>query len=98
MNTNKIIGVNGFGRIGRYVTRLAILDPEVEVALINDLSDVNTLMHLFKYDSIHGRFEIDFEIEDNLVRFSNGKKISFSQERDPGLIEWSKYRLSLIHI
>ena len=62
MNTKKIIGVNGFGRIGRYFTRLAILDPEVEVALINDLADVHTLMHLFKYDSIHGRFDLEFSI------------------------------------
>ena len=63
MNSKKIIGVNGFGRIGRYFTRLAILDPEVEVGLINDLSDIKTLMHLFKYDSIHGRFNLDFKIE-----------------------------------
>ena len=74
MSTNKIIGVNGFGRIGRYLTRLAILDPEVEIAIVNDLSDVHTLMHLFKYDSVHGRFEIDFKIEGNLVLFENGKK------------------------
>jgi glyceraldehyde 3-phosphate dehydrogenase len=44
MNSKKIIGVNGFGRIGRYFTRLAILDPEVEVGLINDLSDIKTFM------------------------------------------------------
>ena len=96
MSTNKIIGVNGFGRIGRYLTRLAILDPEVEVALVNDLSDVHTLMHLFKYDSVHGRFEIDFKIEGNVVLFENGKKISFSQQRDPGLIEWSKFGASTV--
>ena len=96
MSTNKIIGVNGFGRIGRYLTRLAILDPEVEVALVNDLSDVHTLMHLFKYDSVHGRFEIDFKIEGNVVLFENGKKMSFSQQRDPGLIEWSKFGVSTV--
>ena len=96
MSTNKIIGVNGFGRIGRYLTRLAILDPEVDVALVNDLSDVHTLMHLFKYDSVHGRFEIDFKIEGNVVLFENGKKMSFSQQRDPGLIEWSKFGTSTV--
>ena len=96
MSTNKIIGVNGFGRIGRYLTRLAILDPEVEVALVNDLSDVHTLMHLFKYDSVHGRFEIDFKIEGNVVLFENGKKMSFSQQRDPGLIEWYKFGVSTV--
>ena len=96
MSTNKVIGVNGFGRIGRYLTRLAILDPEVEVALVNDLSDVHTLMHLFKYDSVHGRFDIDFKIEGNVVLFENGKKMSFSQQRDPGLIEWSKFGASTV--
>ena len=96
MSTNKFIGVNGFGRIGRYLTRLAILDPEVEVALVNDLSDVHTLMHLFKYDSVHGRFDIDFKIEGNVVLFENGKKMSFSQQRDPGLIEWSQFGASTV--
>ena len=96
MSTNKVIGVNGFGRIGRYLTRLAILDPEVEVALVNDLSDVHTLMHLFKYDSVHGRFDIDFKIEGNVVLFENGKKMSFSQQRDPGLIEWSQFGASTV--
>ncbi|MDC0302094.1 type I glyceraldehyde-3-phosphate dehydrogenase [bacterium] len=96
MNSKKIIGVNGFGRIGRYFTRLAILDPEVEVGLINDLSDIKTLMHLFKYDSIHGRFNLDFKIEGNLVRFSNGKTVAFSQERDPSSIRWSDFKVSTV--
>ena len=89
--SNKKIGVNGFGRIGRYVTRLAILDPEIEIGLVNDLSDINTLMHLFKYDSIHGRFDLDFEIKGNQVLFSNGKKFSFSQEKHPESIPWNEY-------
>ena len=96
MSTNKIIGVNGFVRIGRYLRRLAILDPEVEVSLVNDLSDVHTLMHLFKYDSVHGRFDIDFKIEGNVVLFENGKKMSFSQQRDPSLIEWSKFGVATV--
>ena len=58
-NKNKV-GINGFGRIGRYVTRLAILDPEVEIGLVNDLADIHSLMHLFKYDSVHGSFDISF--------------------------------------
>jgi glyceraldehyde 3-phosphate dehydrogenase len=96
MNSKKIIGVNGFGRIGRYFTRLAILDPEIEIGLINDLSDINTLMHLFKYDSVHGRFNLDFEIEGDLVRFSNGKTVAFSQERDPSSIRWSDFKVSTV--
>ena len=73
----KIVGINGFGRIGRCFTRLALLDPNIEVALINDLADVNTLAHLLKYDSIHGGLSIDFTIEGTSLLFSNGKKITF---------------------
>ena len=89
--SQKKIGVNGFGRIGRYFTRLAILDPNTDVTLVNDLSDIQTLMHLFKYDSVHGRFDLGFEIKGNQVFFSNGKKLSFSQEKNPEFIPWAQY-------
>ena len=96
MSEEKKIGINGFGRIGRYVTRLAILDPAVEIGLINDLAGIDTLMHLFKYDSVHGKFELDFEVSGNDVLFSNGKKVTFSQERDPSLIPWSDYQVNTV--
>ena len=85
----KIVGVNGFGRIGRCFTRIALLDPQVEVALVNDLADIQTLAHLLKYDSIHGPFGLEFNIEGNSLVFSNGKKITFINERDPEQINWS---------
>lgn len=85
----KIVGVNGFGRIGRCFTRIALLDPQVEVALVNDLADIQTLAHLLKYDSIHGPFGLDFTIEGTSLVFSNGKKITFINERDPEQINWA---------
>ncbi len=85
----KIVGVNGFGRIGRCFTRIALLDPQVEVALVNDLADIQTLAHLLKYDSIHGPFGLEFTIEGNSLVFSNGKKITFINERDPEQINWA---------
>ncbi len=85
----KIVGVNGFGRIGRCFTRIALLDPQVEVALVNDLADIQTLAHLLKYDSIHGPFGLDFTIEGSSLVFSNGKKITFINERDPEQINWA---------
>tara|TARA_E500000331_G_C17243981_1_gene708337 strand:- start:1219 stop:2220 length:1002 start_codon:yes stop_codon:yes gene_type:complete len=94
-NKNKV-GINGFGRIGRYVTRLAILDPEVEIGLVNDLADIHSLMHLFKYDSVHGSFDISFEITDDTVVFSNGKSMRFSQHRDPSQIEWAKNNVTTV--
>ena len=71
-----VIGINGFGRIGRCFTRIALNDNSIEIALINDLSDISTLAHLLKYDSIHGTLNISFTIEGNTLHFENGKKIS----------------------
>jgi glyceraldehyde 3-phosphate dehydrogenase len=92
----KVIGVNGFGRIGRYFTRLTLDNPEVDVAVINDLADIKTLAHLFKYDSIHGRLKHTFEIEGNTLVFSNGKKIVFSQEKDPSQINWGLHKVEIV--
>ena len=96
MSVKNKIGVNGFGRIGRYLTRMAILDPNVEIGLINDLADIEALMHLFKYDSVHGKFELDFEISGDTVVFSNGKRLAFSQQRNPELIPWSDYEVHTV--
>ena len=96
MQNIKKIGINGFGRIGRYLTRLAILDPQVEIGLVNDLADIHSLMHLFKYDSVHGGFDISFKITDDTVVFSNGKSMRFSQQRDPSQIEWAKNNVATV--
>jgi glyceraldehyde 3-phosphate dehydrogenase len=92
----KVVGVNGFGRIGRCFTRIALLDPQVEVALVNDLADIKTLAHLLKYDSIHGPFSLEFQIEGNCLIFENGKKITFISERDPEQINWSAYAVDVV--
>lgn len=92
----KIVGINGFGRIGRCFTRLALLDPNIEVALVNDLADVNTLAHLLKYDSIHGGLNLPFTIEENSLHFSNGKKIYFINEKNPSDINWSAHNVAYV--
>ena len=51
------VAINGFGRIGRIATRVILKTPGLELVAINDLTDTHTLAHLFKYDSIHGRFD-----------------------------------------
>lgn len=89
------IGVNGFGRIGRYFTRLS-LDNNVDVAVVNDLADINTLAHLFKYDSIHGGLKYAFKVERNKIVFENGKEIIFISERNPENIGWDKYGVNLV--
>lgn len=92
----KVIGVNGFGRIGRYFTRLALDSSSVDVAVVNDVSDIKTLAHLLKYDSIHRGLKHAFSIEGNKLIFENGKEIHFTQERDPSLIPWEKYGVEIV--
>jgi len=92
----KTVGVNGFGRIGRCFTRIALQDPGVNVALVNDLADVATLAHLLKYDSIHGPFGLSFEIQGNTLQFENGKQIVFISERNPELINWAAYGVEVV--
>ncbi|HZP80546.1 MAG TPA: type I glyceraldehyde-3-phosphate dehydrogenase [Chthonomonadaceae bacterium] len=85
------VGINGFGRIGRLSLR-AILQRypnDIEVVAINDLTDVQTNAHLFKWDSTYGPFEgaVATEEADFVV---NGKKILVFAERDPAAIPWDK--------
>ena len=92
----KIIGVNGFGRIGRYFTRLSLDSMEVNVAVVNDLADIKTLAHLLKYDSVHRGLKHSFTIEGNQLIFENGKRILFIREKDPKAIKWSDYNVEIV--
>ena len=89
MNSIKKVGVNGFGRIGRFFTRLSLQNPNLDVVAVNDLADIKTLAHLFKYDSIHGGLNEEFTLEGNKMIFSNGKTIVFTQEKEVSNIPWS---------
>ncbi|TXI87613.1 MAG: aldehyde dehydrogenase, partial [Crocinitomicaceae bacterium] len=92
----KVIGVNGFGRIGRYFTRLSLQQASLDVAVVNDLAPIETLAHLFKYDSVHGGLKVDFKREGNALVFENGKKIVFTQEKNPANIPWSEYGVNYV--
>ncbi len=85
------VGINGFGRIGRLVTRAILADysDKIQIISVNDLTDAKTLAHLFKYDSAHGKFNGEVRADgDNLV--INGEKIKVSAERDPAKLSWGK--------
>ena len=92
----KNIGVNGFGRIGRYFTRLALLRDDVNVAVVNDLADIKALAHLLKYDSVHSKLNLEFKIIENSIVFENGKEIVFLKEKSPELIQWGKYGVEIV--
>ncbi len=85
------VGINGFGRIGRMVLRAAIQEAEfsnIEVVAINSSYDVEYMMYMLKYDSVHGRFNASVEA-DNGHLVVNGKKIHLTAERDPANINWN---------
>jgi glyceraldehyde 3-phosphate dehydrogenase len=92
----KVIGVNGFGRIGRYFTRLSLLDNSIDVALVNDVADIQTLAHLFKYDSVHRGLNQSFSVQGDTLIFDNGKKIVFTSHKNPAEIPWGKYSVEIV--
>ena len=89
------VGINGFGRIGRIVYRIASQDPEIEVVAVNDLTDAKTLAHLLKYDSTHGRFPGTVEAGDGCL-IVNGKEIKVIAERDPAQLPWGDLGVDVV--
>ncbi len=83
------IGINGFGRIGRNVFKIALERPNMEVVGINDITENKVLAHLLKYDSTQGKFEGSVSYDDNGL-IVNGKKIKVSAERNPANIPWAE--------
>lgn len=81
------IGINGFGRIGRSIFRAALNRPELEITVINDLTDACTLGHLLKFDSVHGELPYDVEAEDGLIRVQ-GKKITVTSGKELRQLPW----------
>ena len=94
MNTIRI-GINGFGRIGRQLTKLLLGSKNFKLSAINDLSDSNTSSHLFKYDTSYGSFNGEVHSnEDQLI--INGKEIHKFSEKDPSKINWSDYDVDIV--
>src|ERR1700750_3230302 len=91
------VGINGFGRIGRWVFRaLAARRQDFEVAAINDLSDAKHLALLLKYDSVYGRFKCMVEAGE-LFLFVNDEEMFFFQEKGAATLRWKalKFQFAL---
>jgi glyceraldehyde 3-phosphate dehydrogenase len=84
------IGINGFGRIGRLVFRAALQHPDVEVVAINDLTDAPTMAHLLKYDSVHGRLDLNISAKDDAI-VVDGKSIAYTAVKDPENLNWKDF-------
>jgi glyceraldehyde 3-phosphate dehydrogenase len=85
------VGINGFGRIGRMVLRAAVQEAEfsdIQVVAINSSYELDYMLYMLKYDSVHGRFDAKLETRNGHL-VVNGKKIHISAERDPVNIDWT---------
>ncbi len=89
------VGINGFGRIGRFVFRAAAARDDIEIVGINDLIDVDYMAYMLKYDSTHGRFNGTVEVVDgNLV--VNGKTVRVTAERNPENLKWNEINAEVV--
>lgn len=89
------VAINGFGRIGRVVYRIAHDNPDIEVVAVNDLTDAGTLAHLLKYDSTHGRFPATVEAKDGALAV-DGKEIKVLAEKDPAKLPWGELGVDVV--
>ncbi|MCW5819711.1 MAG: type I glyceraldehyde-3-phosphate dehydrogenase [Trueperaceae bacterium] len=88
------IGINGFGRIGRQIFRIAH-QRGLDVALVNDLTDTTTLAHLLKYDSNYGRFPGEVGHDDKNI-IVDGSRVAVTAHKDPTAIPWGEYGVDLV--
>ena len=91
----KRIAINGFGRIGRTLSRILLSDDRFEIVAINDVSDVKTLAHLFKYDSVHGKNPLQISVKDNLL-IAKETVIPFLQKNHPSEIDWKIFQPDVV--
>ena len=92
------VGINGFGRIGRMVLRAAINEPEfsnIGIVAINSSYDIDYMIYLLKFDSVHGRFNAKLEANNGALVL-NGKRIHITAERAPANIDWTKANVDIV--
>ena len=89
------VGINGFGRIGREVFRVAFTNPDVEVVAVNDLTDAETLAHLLKYDSVHGTFPHEVTVDGDCI-VVDGKKVQVLAQTDPAKMPWGELGVEIV--
>lgn len=90
------VGINGFGRIGRNYLRAALVQgADIEVVAVNDLTNVKTLAHLLKYDSVLGRLDAEVTFDDNNI-IIDGKPIRVLAERNPADLPWGELGVDVV--
>ncbi len=91
------IAINGFGRIGRNILRSALQNGmgDLDLVAINDLTDAKTLGHLFKYDSVHGTFDGEVDVDGNDL-IIDGERFTVLSERDPAKLPWADLEVDIV--
>lgn len=89
------IGINGFGRIGRLALRVMVKNPDVRCVGVNDIVPARTMAHLFKYDSVHGRYSGTVTATENSLVI-DGRTIPVTSEKDPAALPWGKLGATVI--
>ncbi|HKK92010.1 MAG TPA: type I glyceraldehyde-3-phosphate dehydrogenase, partial [Longimicrobiales bacterium] len=90
------VAINGFGRIGRNVLRAAkATGSDLDFVAVNDLTDAETLAHLLRYDSVHGRYDGTVEVTDTGLRV-DGDDIRVYSERDPAALPWGDLGVDIV--
>ncbi|MCX7836145.1 MAG: type I glyceraldehyde-3-phosphate dehydrogenase [bacterium] len=89
------VAINGFGRIGRLVFKVAYKRNDVEFVAINDITNAETLAHLLKYDSVHGRFPSEVSVSGNAIVVA-GKQYPVSAIKDPSQLPWSELNVDVV--
>lgn len=89
------IGINGFGRIGRLVFRIASDRANIQVVAINDLMNLDYLAYMLKYDSVHGRFDGTIEVGNGKL-IVNGKEIRVTSEKNPEKLKWDELNIDFV--
>jgi len=89
------VAINGFGRIGRLVARIALGRNDIELVAINDLGDASANAHLLKYDSIHGVYAGEVKVEDDYLLL-NGQKIRYLSNKDPEQLPWKELGVEIV--
>ncbi|WP_416308310.1 type I glyceraldehyde-3-phosphate dehydrogenase [Neptunicella sp. SCSIO 80796] len=89
------VGINGFGRIGRFVFRASCERDDIQVVGINDLLDVDYMAYMLKYDSTHGKFNGTVEVKDGKL-IVNGKEVRVTAERDPANLAWDAIGVDVV--
>ena len=89
------VGINGFGRIGRFVFRAAAARDDIEIVGINDLIDIDYMAYMLKYDSTHGRFNGTVDVEEGQL-IVNGKAVRVTAERNPANLKWNEIDVDVV--